>query len=229
MIRCAPRVARAALAATLALAALPLGTSAQPLAARTVELPITLDEPFLRRQLAARVFSADGAAGLRGPDRCSEARLALPDLAFAPPGSVELTSRAAARAGFAIGSRCLGLGARSGVLTVVEQPWLEPGRSVVRFRVVDSRLVLERTRLPSPAALSEWIGAALRPQLEALAVDLGPLLGDLRALLPLFASARAEAAAERLAASLALGEIGVVPEGVRVTLRLEVEEPPPPG
>jgi soluble lytic murein transglycosylase-like protein len=220
-------LARAVLAGTLALAALPPRAWAQPLAPLSVELPITLDQPFLRRQLAARVFSQSGGAGLRGPDRCSEARLELPDLAFAPPARVELASRVAARAGFAIGSRCLGLGERSGVLTVVEEPWLEPGTSVVRFRVVDSRLVLERTRLPSPAALSDWVGAALRPQLEALVVDLGPLLGDLRALLPLFASSRAEAAAERLAASLALGEIGVVPEGVRVTLRFEIEEPPP--
>jgi hypothetical protein len=207
-------------AASLALA---LQTAA---GARPVEVPLTLDAPFLRGQLAAHVFSEDGAAGLRGPDRCSEARLELPALAFAPPARVALASRAAARAGLALGPRCLGFGERRGVLEVVEEPWLEPGGARLRFRVVDSRLALERPPLLGGERLGRWIGDALRPQLEDLLVDLGPLIGDLRALLPLFAAPGAEAAAERMAASVALGGVRVAPEGVVLALRLEVDDAP---
>jgi soluble lytic murein transglycosylase-like protein len=200
-----------------------LALLAGPAAARTVAVPLALDAPFLRRQLEARIFTEDGAAGVRGPDRCSEARLALPDVAF-EPGRVLLTSEARARVGVALGDRCLGLRDRAGVLAVAEEPWLEPRRARVRFRVVDSRLAPSGESWLPYERLWGWVGPALHPRLEAFAVDLEPLLEDLRLLLPLFAPPSAQDAAERLAASLELARVEVRPEGVAVALQLEVGE-----
>ena len=86
-----PRGRRAALRALLPLA---LALAAPAADARPVEVPLTLDAPFLRRQLAAHVFSEDGAAGLSAQGARDAYRRYLLERLAGPRGFVEEAVRA---------------------------------------------------------------------------------------------------------------------------------------
>jgi hypothetical protein len=72
-----------------------------------------------------------------------------------------------------------------------------------------------------------WIGPQVHPRLEALRVDLGPALGDLRRVLPLFARRAEQERAGRLAASVRLESVRAEGAGVVVGVRFDVPDEAP--
>ncbi len=160
---------------------------------------------------------------LVGEDRCSEAVLRAPVVRL-EPGRIEVEPEGRARAGFALAGRCWRLFGFEGSVAVQQEPYLEPGRPAVRFRVLGSELRPRGLSLVPVERLWGWIRPAVHPRLEALRIDLDPALDDLARALPLFVRREDAERAARLVASLRVESVRAGPDGVFVDLRFEVEE-----
>jgi hypothetical protein len=218
------RPARAALrglAAALLLGAAPAG-------AGDVRVPLTVDPAFLERLLAAQVFTEpDGTARVETPDRCSRLVLAAPSVSAAGDG-LRVGAEARARVGLGVGGACWLLLGWDGVVEAREEPVLERGATVVRFRAVDASVRPREAGWLASGRLWEWIEPALLPRLEELRVDLGPPLAELRAVLPLFAAGARAEALRRAVDSLAIESARAGPAGLELVLRLALPEPAAP-
>jgi hypothetical protein len=223
-----PRRRRFARAAALALTLL-AATAPDPASgvARLVRVPVTLDVAFLGRLLAEQVFrEADGTARVEAADRCSELVLSEPRLDLLA-GSVHIVARAQAQLGLGLGGGCWMLLGWEGDVEVHEEPVLDAALPGVRFRVVDSSLHPHEGGWLGGTGLWEWIKPAVHPRLEALLVDLGPPLAELRTALPPFFGRAEEAALRRLVDSIAIESVRAEPEGLVLGLRLEAPETAP--
>jgi hypothetical protein len=222
-----PRSARLGLraAATLLAAA----AAAGPAGARDVRIPLGLDHAFLERLLTAQVFTEpDGTARIETRDRCSQLVLSNPSVGAAE-GGVRVRSDARARAGLGVAGACWLVLDWEGAVVVDEEPVLEPGLPAVRFRAVDASVLPREPGWLASGRLWEWIEPAVLPRLEALRVDLGPPLAEVRAVLPLFVSGADADAARRAVDSLAIESVRAGEGGLALVLHLEVPEPPPPA
>jgi soluble lytic murein transglycosylase-like protein len=209
---------RAALAALLWLLAARAGAEA-----RRVEVPLLVPAAFLAAQLRAQVFDDPGTiARIESADApCNEIVLSEPALA-AGAGRIRVTARGEARAGFTLFGACYRPFAWQGLVEAEEDAAVLPGGAVVEFRVRDSWLHDDSDWLAVPAVW-DWVKPEVHPRLERLRIDLGPLLGDLRRALPLFAARRDAPAVQRLARSLALADARIDARGLVLSLRFEVE------
>ena len=194
---------------------------------RRVEVPLSIPQAFLERLLMEQVFTGPETTAqlVSSPDSCNEIVLSQPALRSLG-GRIVVTAHGRARAGLSMFGTCFRPFDWEGELEVEEDVRVAPRTAVVGFRVTDSRLEGEGRWLAVPA-LWNWVKPVVHPRLEALRIDLEPLIGDLRSALPLFAARPEEQAARRLAESLALGEARVEERGLVLTLRFDVEAAPP--
>jgi hypothetical protein len=190
---------------------------------RRVDVPLVLPPAFLERLLVEQVFTEpEATARIRpGAESCNEIVLSEP--ALRPLGGrIFVTAHGRAQAGFSLFGSCYRPFDWEGEVEAEEDARIAPDGQAVEFRVVNSWLEDESNWLAVPA-LWDWVKPEVHPRLEALRVDLAPLLGDLRRALPLFAARREEPAVRRLADSLALAAARVEERGLVLTLRFEVE------
>jgi soluble lytic murein transglycosylase-like protein len=190
---------------------------------RRVELPLVVPPAFLERLLIEQVFSDPGttARSVAQADPCSEVVLSQP-LLTAQEGRIVVGADADAEAGFTLLGVCRRPFSWAGTLDAALAPRLAPGASAVDFHVTNSWLS-DQGGWWSLAAFWDWVKPAVHPRLEALRVDLGPLLGELRRALPMFAARPDDPGVRRFVESLALSSVQVEPRGVVLALAFEVE------
>lgn len=211
---------RAALCAALFLA--------HPAAAamQRVEVPLVVPHEFLGRLLLEQVFTEPGprATITAEADPCSEIVLTDPTLR-AETGRLHLSAHGVAEGGFTIFGFCFQPFDWEGEVDADQEARLAPGAQAVEFHVVDSQLLGEGGGR-GVSRLWDWVKPAVHPRLDALRVDLSPLLGDLRRALPLFAAERDDPAVRRLADSLALTSVRLEERGLVLVVGFDVETQP---
>lgn len=200
--------------------------------AREVRVPLRLDYPFLRELLLKRSFADPEQTARVYTDGvgCKHVVLSNPALRGGD-GQLFVDADVDAKVGTLFVGICLFPIEWHGRIESTLEPWLEPGRPVVRFRVVDSRLrEPDGSESPSTATVWEWLKGYVHPRLEKFAVDLAAPMADLRAILPLFLAADSAERAQRIVDSVALVRVGVAPSEVVLDLRFDappVAAPPP--
>ncbi|MBI2565532.1 MAG: lytic transglycosylase domain-containing protein [Candidatus Schekmanbacteria bacterium] len=194
-----------------------------PAQAKVIEVPILLDHAFLRRALVEQVFTGPGATARVWDDgqECSYLDLSEPRLDH-NLGRLRVRARAQGMAGGAVGDYCVTPVEWSGTAEIYEDIVLDPARPLVHFRVVDSNLLGADGEPGIAGELWNLAKPATQEYLERVTVDLGPALAELRALLPEVLSREEVADVERLLASLALGKVQAVPDGVAATLSFKL-------
>src|SRR5262245_20454712 len=207
---------RAALCAAW-LVALPAGAETS-----RVEVPLVVPPAFLERLLVEQVFTEPGpATTIEGEaDPCSEIVLSEPILEL-EPGRVDIRSHGSAAGGFTLLGFCFQPFSWDGQVDAIQEAHVARDGEAVEFRVVESKLSSEGGGAVS--TLWDWVKPAVHPRLDALRVDLEPLLSELRRALPLFAEARDDAAVRRLAESLALSSVRIEERGLVLVVGFDVE------
>jgi hypothetical protein len=189
--------------------------------ARGVRIPFRFDAPFLAELLEREVFTGPGRTAVVWDDRvCSRLTLASPRVAI-PEARLRIETEVDALGGTPFSSWCLLPLRWQGVAELDLSPWLDAERSIVRFRVVDSRY---RARSGSFAlgldTVIGWMRIYAHARLEErLAVDLAPALRELGAVLPSFLQPVDERSPVE---GLALDAVEVKDETLVAWLRLEV-------
>src|SRR5262245_5106334 len=155
---------------------------ALPAAAATerVEVPLVVPHEFLGRLLVEQVFTEPGPrATITGAaDPCSEIVLTDPTLR-AETGRLHLSAHGVADGGFTLLGFCFQPFTWEGEIDADQEARLAPGAEAVEFHVVDSQLLGEGGG-GGVSRLWDWVKPAVHPRLDALRVDLAPLLGELR-------------------------------------------------
>jgi hypothetical protein len=194
---------------------------------KRVDVPLVIPADFLEQLLIEQVFTDPDRTAhvLAAADPCSEIVLSHPSVRPRDRG-LGVHAHGVAQAGFTLLGTCYQPFGWEGEVDALEQARLAPqGAPVVEFHVVDSSLAGGGGWFTF-SDLWNWIKPAVHPRLEVLRVDLGPLIGDLRRTIPLFASQRDEPELRRLVDSLALSSVDVEERGLVLNVRFDVEALP---
>jgi len=211
---------RAALCVAL-LVALPASAATE-----RVEVPLVVPHEFLGRLLVEQVFTDPGPSAEMeaAADPCSEIVLTEPTLR-AQGGRIHVGAHGSALAGFTLLGWCWQPFGWEGRIDAEQEPRLAKDAAAVEFHVVDSQLTNDDGGV-AVSRLWRWVKPAVHPRLDALRVDLEPLLRELRRALPLFAEQRDDPTVQRLADSLRLARVRIEERGLVLVVRFDVETLP---
>jgi soluble lytic murein transglycosylase-like protein len=203
--------------------------SATRVLAGSVTVPVRLDEKFLRRLVIAQVFTEPGENAVIWDDPlgCGGLTLTKPEVT-AKNGKLVIRSEADARWGVSVGDNCLLPVSWSGLVEVVDEPSIEPGRPIVQFRVVDTTLYRKNGRKTGIAArFWGWINGYVHPRMASISVDLHSPVEELREFLPLVLPAAYVGDAEATLASVTLDAVRVEEGALVIDVKLTSPDPAP--
>jgi hypothetical protein len=213
------RVLRLALAAGLAIAALPAS-------ARVVEFAMPLDHAFVRQRVVETLFDGPGETtrAWRDASQCNEITLARPKLS-GRDAKLHLVADFDTKLGAPVGNWCLNATRRKGILDATLEARLHPKLPIVEFRVVQSELLDPDGQKRFTGAIWEWVRSQVHPQLETIKVDLYQPVNELKTFLPVLFPGSDLARVKKLIDSLALSKVAVSEQGIALQVRLDVPEP----
>lgn len=211
------RVGAALLATTLLAGASATHGASPPL---PLSVPVTLDYALVERALTEHVFVEPGqrARVLGTPDSCNELVAARPRVAAAEDGRLRVLLDLEARGGTPLGTRCVLPFSWRGEIELFESARFGEVPTRLEFHVTDSRLAASTDAAATvPAVLWNWVKQFVHPRIEAVGIDLAPLIDDARRLLDgaLAAAPEARAMARE---SLALHTPVARATGLEITL-----------
>jgi len=214
----------------VALATLLLGSVAGAAEARVVAFPITVDERFLATELARTAYTdADATARVFDDGTgCNSLVLSAPELTT-EAGQLRVRSAGEAHAGFSVGGLCLLPLSWHGFIELLEEPRIDEHAPIVRFEVVDSKILGIDGKEPLlSGTLWGWMKPYVHTRLETR-IDLRQPLEELRGVLPAFGIGAPGSALDGVLASLALENVIVDPGAVQVRVQMQLPELPAPG
>lgn len=208
--------------------ALWLGLSAA--SAGEIGVPVRFDFEFLRTTLEEQVYTGEDTT-LRAWDDgtgCNFLVLTAPSF-DTRDGRLRVVTAGQARFGTAVAGRCLSLVNWNGFIELFEQPEVEPGEAVVRFRVVDSNIYNQNWEKGlASGTLWDWVKRYVHPRMESMRVDLGPALAEIRAVLPSLIRGGPAGPISLVVDSLRLAEVSAADDGLVAELRLWTPDLPAP-
>lgn len=217
----------------LRLWALMAGALPLALPAVTLEVPISLDYRIVEEALAQQVFTEPNSTAEVFADaiRCNTLVLSDPRVAGGEDGKLRLATEVEASVGTPFGGKCRFSKSWQGVVETEQTAHVEPGMPVVRFRIVDSRLLrADDGKDALPRFMQRWIRDYVHPRLAAVTIDLGPAVGGIEELMGLVLTAPSGDAEPPLPDSpwsVELAAVNAAPDALLATLTLEVPAAPP--
>lgn len=193
---------------------------------RTVQVPMRLDYEFLRQGLLKQVYTEPDRSARVWDDGSGCNFLILSDPQVEErEGRIRILTAGEARIGTPLGDQCFSPFSWSGFLEVFEEAYIESGVPIVSFRVVDSNVYgRDMRKALVTGTLWDWVKKHAHPRLEALHFDLHSPLADLRAFLPLVLPSHDAERIQRLLESVSLAGVQPVPEGLVLSVRMDVPE-----
>ncbi len=196
---------------------------------RPVEMPITIDYPFLRALVISAAFTdpqntavlVDQAEGCR--------RVTVSEPQFSPEGGfVRLETRVDIRLGVRPGEKCRFKIHWEGYVSLVLNPRIDPELWRLGFVVVDSQ-VYDKEHEPARVVGLIWkmIQGRVFDYLSGITVDLGPPVDELKALLPEVLPTQTEERVKRFVDGMHPGQVRVDSDAIRIPILAELDETPP--
>ncbi len=197
--------------------------------AATVTVPVELDYGIVAQALSDQVFTGPGGTAELYTDRlrCNTLTLAEPDVGGTEAEQLQLGAVLRLRAGTPVGGKCRFSRSWNGHVELLQRAETDPGRGVVAFRVVDSRLLDAEGENALPRFAHRWVRDYVYPRLSAVEIDLAPAVAGIQELLDLAAGApdRPNPAGSGFP-TLRLAGARPRPERLAVELQLDAAEPP---
>lgn len=203
------------------------------LPAATLEVQVSLDYRILEEALAQQVFTDPNSTAEVFADAigCNMLVLSDPRVAAGEDGSLRLVTEMRASVGTPIGGNCRFARTWQGVVETEQTAHVEPGRPVVAFRIVDSRLLrADDGQDVLPGFMQRLIRDYVHPRLGGVIIDLGPAVGGIEELIGMVLTASpggAEALQPDSRGSVQLAAVHASPRALVATLTLQVPDAPP--
>jgi hypothetical protein len=194
--------------------------------AREIQVPLQLDNEFLRQVLIRQVYTGPNYTAQMWNDSsgCNSLVLSNPRV-DSIAHQLRITSEGKAKIGTAIGTHCIPLLDWKGIVEVFQKPMLGPQATAVYFKIVKSNIYNAEGRKDlASGRLWDRVKEYVHPKLLQVQVDLQPLLVEIQSLLPLVLSQQERARVEAATNSLALTEAQETDTGIRITLRFDLPD-----
>ncbi|MCB2149721.1 MAG: lytic transglycosylase domain-containing protein [Deltaproteobacteria bacterium] len=195
---------------------------------RPIEMPITIDYPFLRSLVISAAFTGPQNTALLVDRAEGCRRVVVSEPQFFPEGDfVRLETKVDIRLGALLGKKCRFKIHWDGYVSLVLNPRIDPALWRLGFSVVDSQVYDSQHK---PAWIVGLIWKMIRGKvfdyLSAITVDLGPPVQELKALLPEVLPTHTSETVKRFVDGLHPGRIRVESDAIRIPLLSELEEVP---
>ncbi|MGR6034838.1 MAG: transglycosylase SLT domain-containing protein [Candidatus Nitrosoglobus sp.] len=194
--------------------------------AREIQVPLRLDNEFLRQILISQIYTGPNQTAQMWNDSsgCNFLVLSNPQV-DSIAHQLRITSEGRAKIGTAIGNRCIPLLNWGGMVEVFQEPMLGPQATAVYFKIVKSNIYNAQGRKDlATGKLWDWMKEYVHPKLSRVQINLQPLLRELQNLLPLVLSQQDRARIQAATNSLALTEARETDTGIRVKLLFELPD-----
>lgn len=202
----------------------------RPAASAELQVPLALEYGILRQAFSEQVFGGAEQDAELFSDRIGCNRLALSDprIDAAGDGNLRLRTAMDAQTGTPLGRKCWLAKPWDGQLETVQSIQADQETSRLTFRVVDSALLRSDDGGEMlPGFIQDGIGDFVHPRLDAVTVDLSPVVSGIGELLTL-AGARDTALPRETPAPLRLAGARAEAGNLMVMFTLEVPEAAPP-
>jgi hypothetical protein len=187
-----------------------------------------LDHAFVRQRMVELLFAGPDESTRVLSDRngCNDVVLSHPVLS-GRDGKLHVKTDFDAKLGAGVGNWCLNATRRKGVLDAALEARLHPSLPIVEFRVVGSDIydVDGAQRFTGP--LWDWVRSQVHPHLEGMRIDLYQPISELRTFLPVIFPRSDFERVKQLLESVALSDVAIAEEAIRVRVRLDVAPAPP--
>ncbi len=195
-------------------------------AARTVDVPITVDSHFLQQTIRAAMYTGENGTAEVWNDGSGCNYLVLSDPQIETLSEkVRILSRGVGRVGTLLGEQCVLALDWTGFIEVLQQPRLSDDRSRIRFDVVDSEVYDENMQPGLRSGMIwEWSKHYVHPKLEAIAIDLQPALDELQFILTSFMPDEDAETLRILTDSVVLSDIKTSTRGLASKLKLSLPD-----
>src|SRR5215470_12810532 len=162
-------------------------TSVAPATTRAVDVPLRFDNEFIRQALVEQLYTGPDQTAVVWDDGTGCGFLKLRDPSVNGVAErLRVVTRGEARVGTSIGGFCLAPLQWEGFIEVFEEPAIAADQRAMRFRVIDSNIYDAQWKKGLVTGrLWDLVKGYVQPRLEAVRIDLGPAVDDLRGLLPL--------------------------------------------
>jgi hypothetical protein len=194
--------------------------------AREIQVPLRLDNEFLRQVLISQIYTGPNHTAQIWNDSsgCNSLELSNPRV-DSIAHQLRLTSEGKAKIGTAIGNRCIPLLDWGGIVEVFQEPMLGTQATAVYFKIVKSNIYnAEGGKDLATGKLWDWMKEYVHPKLSQVRINLQPLLRELQSLLPLVLSQQDRARVQAATNSLVLTEAQETDTGMRVKLLFELPD-----
>jgi hypothetical protein len=206
-----------------------LAAIATPAWGRQVDVPLRLDHAFIRQALVDQVYGGPDKKVVLWDDGTGCGFLRLWDPGVSSAGTrLRLITRGEGRVGSSIGSLCLAPVQWDGFLEIIEEPEVSLDHNAIQFRVVDSNLYDTQWKKPLIAGkLWDLVKDRVQARFQAVRIDVGTPLRDLRELLPLLVGAGDAVRIQELLATLYLRRAEGSATGVTGIVSFDISPVPP--
>jgi hypothetical protein len=207
-----------------------LAWAVTPVLATQVDIPLQFDHAFIRQAIIDEVYGSPAQKVSLWDDGTGCGFLRLWDPGVGSAGTrIRLVSRGEGRIGTPVGGICLAPVQWDGFLEIIEEPEISADGNALQFRIVDSNLYDTVWKKPLlTGKLWDLVKPRVQSRFQAVHIDVGSPLRDLRELLPLVAGGDDAARIEALLASLKLSRAEANETGVNVVLSFTVADLGPP-
>jgi len=157
-----------------------------PAFAAGLEIPLVLDYRILDQALRDQVFSGPDASSEVFADRirCNTLVLSDPRISGTDAGRLRMQTTIRAQTGTPLGGKCWFAKSWNGLLETLQTAEVQPDRSQVSFKVVDSTLLSpDGQHEVLPRFLRKWVRDYVYPRLGAVRIDLEPVVTGVQELL----------------------------------------------
>jgi hypothetical protein len=196
-----------------------------------VDIPMTLDYPFIRMVLIDQLYSQPNERAVVIDEKtggsCANIEMWNPEVR--PDGAyITIGSNIKVMGGVPILGKCVQMINWEGYIEVSQRVVLDEATSRLKLETVDSH-VYKTNRQPITIATKVWdlIKTHVHPYFSKVIIDLSFPVDEIRTMLPLFFSADERSQVEEWMKSMKLGGLRVEKDALWLNLAMEVETTPP--
>jgi hypothetical protein len=202
------------------------------LAAKTpVNIPLTLDYPFIRMVLLDQLYTQPHERAIVVDEKtggnCANIEMWNPEVR--PDGAlITIGSNIKVKGGVPVLGKCIQMINWEGYIEVSQRVVLDEATSRLKLETVDSH-VYKSNRQPIVIATRVWdlIKTHVHPYFSKVTIDLSFPMDEIKTLLPFFFTEEKKIQAEEWVKSLKIGGLNVENDAIKLNLTMTVETTPP--